>query len=77
MQSHRKNANRASNKLKNGERLSGEELISLFKADFIDNESLEEVISIYGHDESLRGCPKTTFRLKIHNYSICIGFGYQ
>ena len=54
MQSHRKNANRASNKLKNGERLSGEELISLFKADYIDNESLEEVISIYGHDESLR-----------------------
>ena len=24
----------------------------------------------------LRGCPKTTSRLKIHNYSICIGFGY-
>ena len=26
---------------------------------------------------NLRGCPKTTSRLKIHNYSICIGFGYQ
>lgn len=54
MESHRKNAIRASNKLKNGERLSGEELIALFKADYIENKSLEEVISIYGHDESLR-----------------------
>lgn len=54
MQAHRKNASRASHKLKNGERLLGEELISLFKADYIDNERLEEVILIYGHDESLR-----------------------
>ncbi len=30
-----------------------------------------------GDGRELRGCPKTTFRLKIHNYSICIGFGYQ
>lgn len=54
MQSHRKIANRASSKLKKGERLSGEELIALFKSDYIENESLEKVISIYGHDESLR-----------------------
>ncbi len=54
MQSHRKNANRASQKLKNGEHLSGEELIALFKADYIENDSLEEVIKIYGQDESLK-----------------------
>ncbi len=36
------------------------------------------ILSKYQKDsEIIRGCPKTTFRLKIHNYSICIGFGYQ
>jgi restriction system protein len=54
MRAHRRNARKASVKLKNGERLSDEELISLFKADYIENESLEEVISLYGQDESLK-----------------------
>ncbi|AFL75695.1 restriction endonuclease [Thiocystis violascens] len=54
MGAHRRNARKASDKLKSGERLSDEELISLFKADYIENEKLEKVISLYGQDESLK-----------------------
>lgn len=54
MDSHRKNAARAFNKLKKGERLSVGELIALFKVNYVGNKILEEVISTYGYDESLR-----------------------
>ena len=63
------------------------ELIGNLASELSSRADNQEIICIGAYEEEtiigvifftrLRGCPKTTFRLKIHNYSICIGFGYQ
>lgn len=53
MRAHRRNAQNASEKLKTGQDLSETEIMSLFKADNVENEDLERIITQYGQSSSI------------------------